>query len=110
MANLFLIRELCEERKITLRELCKRIDKDESTIQSAIRRGSTNSGTLEDIAEVLGVPAGYFFDGFPGGKDVERYKEQVEHLKELLAEKERTITLLMEDRKRMQTQENTKEQ
>ena len=43
MANLKKIRTLCEAKKITIRELAKKIGRDESSIQSAIRRGSTNS-------------------------------------------------------------------
>ena len=41
MANLLLIRDLCEINKIKIRELASRIGKDESTIQSMIRAGST---------------------------------------------------------------------
>ena len=50
MANLLLIRDLCEINKIKIRELASRIGKDESTIQSMIRAGSTNTKTLEAIA------------------------------------------------------------
>jgi transcriptional regulator with XRE-family HTH domain len=99
MANLLLVRDLCERKKMTIRELAQRIDRDESTIQSAIRRGSTNSMTIEAIAKVLGVPAGMFFDGFQADKQSELEKE-VTHLKELLKEKERTIDILMADRKK----------
>ena len=53
MANLLLIRDLCEINKIKIRELASRIGKDESTIQSMIRAGSTNTKTLEAIAEVF---------------------------------------------------------
>ena len=45
MANLLLIRDLCEINKIKIRELASRIGKDESTIQSMIRAGSTNTKT-----------------------------------------------------------------
>ena len=44
MANLLLIRDLCEMNKIKIRELASRIGKDESTIQSMIRAGSTKIG------------------------------------------------------------------
>ena len=53
MANLLLIRDLCERNKIKIRELASRIGKDESSIQSMIRTGSTNTKTLEAIAEVF---------------------------------------------------------
>lgn len=98
MANLEYIRDLCERKKITIRELAQRIGRDESSIQSAIRRGSTNTTTLELIANVLGVPVGVFFDGFPEEKPGDLEKE-IKHLKELLKEKERLIEVLMEGRK-----------
>lgn len=98
MANLILIRRLCSERGITIRELAQRIHRDESSIQSAIRRGSTNSGTLELIARELGVSAGIFFDGFSSPKTA-ALRVEIAHLKELLKEKERTINLLMKMQK-----------
>lgn len=82
---------------MTIRELAQRIGKDESTIQSAIRRGSTNTGTLEKIAEALEVPAGIFFDDYVPSKSNEIQLENT-HLKELLKEKERLIDVLMNDR------------
>lgn len=97
MANLILIRKLCERKKLTIRELAKRIGRDESSLQSAIRRGSTNTSTLEMIAAELGVSAGIFFDGYSPDESVE-LKKEVEHLRELLNEKERTIEILMESR------------
>lgn len=98
MANLGHIRDLCERKKITIRELAQRIGRDESSIQSAIRRGSTNTTTLELIANALGVPAGVFFDGFPPEKATD-LETEIKHLKELLKEKERLIEVLMEGRK-----------
>lgn len=100
MANLYVIRDLCERKKITIRELAHRINRDESTIQSAIRRGSTNSTTIEDIARVLNVPAGMFFDGFAPDNS-ETQTREIEHLRQLLAEKERLISVLLEERKKI---------
>lgn len=97
MANLIVIRDLCERKKITIRELSQRVGKDESTIQSAIRRGSTNTTTLEKIASVLGVSAGIFFDGYTDDSPKELRKE-IDHLNELLKEKERLIEVLMSKR------------
>lgn len=97
MANLLLIRDLCERKKMTIRELAQRIGRDESSIQSAIRRGSTNSTTIELIAKELSVPAGVFFDDFPDVNTADLRRE-IAHLKELLKEKERTIEILMSDR------------
>lgn len=98
MANLKLIRKLCRERSISVRELARRINRDESSIQSAIRRGSTNSTTIELIAKELKVPAGIFFDGFVSD-DVAQLQREIDHMRELIREKERTIEILMSDRK-----------
>ena len=100
MANLFLIRDLCKEKNIPFGEVCRRIGRDESTIHRSIRAGSTTLKTLEDIAAVLEVPAGYFFDGYVRDRDIERYAKEITHLKEMLAEKERTIQILLEERKK----------
>lgn len=97
MANLLLVRELCERRKMTIRELAQRIGRDESTIQSAIRRGSTNTVTIEALANALGVSPGVFFDGYQTD-EVKDLRKENEHLKELLNEKERLIEVLMSER------------
>lgn len=99
MANLLIIRGLCERKKMTIRELAQRIGRDESSIQSAIRRGSTNSSTIELIAKELGVSAGVFFDGFANDNTSELERE-VQHLRELVREKERTIEILLSTRDR----------
>ncbi len=98
MANLMIIRDLCERKKMNIKELAQRIDRDESSIQSGIRRGSTNTATIEAIAKELGVSAGIFFDGYRVD-DTKEHQREVEHLKELLKEKERLIEVLMRDRK-----------
>lgn len=99
MANLVLIRDLCEAQKMTIRELAERIGRNESSLQAAIRKGSTNSMTIELIAKELRVPAGYFFDGWEVSDNVRELKKEIEHLRALLREKERTIEILMSDRK-----------
>lgn len=98
MANLIIIRDLCERKKMTIRELAQRIGRDESSIQSAMRRGSTNTVTIEAIARELGVSPGIFFDGYSADNSKELLRE-IDHMKELLKEKERLIEVLMGDRK-----------
>lgn len=98
MANLILIRELCEQKKMSIRELAQRVGRNESSIQSAIRRGSTNSTTIELMAKVLGVSAGMFFDGWENNERTAELIKENKHLRALLAEKERTIDILMSDR------------
>lgn len=83
---------------MTIRELAERIGRNESTLQAAIRKGSTNSTTIELIAKELRVPAGYFFDGWEDSDNTRELKKENDHLRALLAEKERTIEILMSDR------------
>lgn len=97
MANLLLIRNLCEKNKIKIRELASRIGKDESSIQSMIRTGSTNTKTLEAIAEVFNVSPGIFFDNpLESNTENSLNKEaEIAYLKKILEEKERLIQVLL---------------
>jgi transcriptional regulator with XRE-family HTH domain len=120
MANFIVIRDLCERRKITIRKLASMVGKEESTIQAIIKNGSTNTTTLEKIAQALDVPIGYFFDNNPPSSinqnikgninaasvygnasilncesELEIAKKELDHLRELLQEKERTIQILI---------------
>lgn len=104
MANLQIIRDLCERKKMTIRELAQRVGRDESSIQSAIRRGSTNSRTLELIAQELGVSAGLFFDNYSTDSN-DNLRKELAHLKDLLKEKERTIEILLTEREGKNTHE-----
>jgi len=61
MANFLIIRDLCKQKKITIRELANRVGIGESALQSLIKNGSTNTLTLEKIAKELDVNAGVFF-------------------------------------------------
>lgn len=97
MANLLLIRNLCERNKIKIRELASRIGKDESSIQSMIRTGSTNTKTLEAIAEVFNVSPGIFFDN-PLENNTENSLNkdaEITYLKKIIEEKERLIQFLL---------------
>lgn len=97
MANLLLIRDLCEKNKIKIRELASQIGKDESSIQSMIRTGSTNTKTLEAIAEVFNVSPGIFFDNpLESNTENSLNKEaEIAYLKKILEEKERLIQVLL---------------
>ncbi len=99
MANLALIRELVEKNKTTIRDLANKINRNESTLQHMIRKGTTNTTTLELIAKELNVPAGIFFEGWSGTDEARKLREENAHLKQLLAEKERTISILLAERK-----------
>lgn len=113
MANLLLIRDIAENKNITLRMLASRVGISEDGLQKLITNGSTKTSTLEAIAKVLEVPVGIFFEGSQqsannliakgnvcaasvygnatAGVIADKDKE-IEHLRTLLEEKERVIT------------------
>lgn len=97
MANLLLIRDLCEKKKIKIRELASRIGKDESSIQSMIRTGATNTKTLEAISDVLDVQPGIFFDNpsVEGEGESVNKDAEIAYLKKIIEEKERLIQILL---------------
>lgn len=101
MADLTLIRELCKNRKITIRELARRVGRNESAIQRIIRDGTTSTALLETIAGELGVTPGVFF-GNDTNSPTANLRIEIEHLKALLHEKERLIAVLMQDRDTLQ--------
>ena len=77
MANLQRIKDLAEERKISVRELAERVGLKENQIHVMCRTNSTKIDTLERIAKGLGVSVSYFFDD-----DVtirERYEQHGNH-------------------------------
>lgn len=116
MANFALIRELSEERGMTLRKVAGLIGMTEGSLQKIMAAGSTNTTTLEKIARALNVQAGIFFEGYipsanqsiangnasaasvygnaTAGGITDKDKE-IKHLKELLKEKERLIQILI---------------
>lgn len=116
MANLLLIKDLAEKKNLTLRELACRIGMTDDGLQKLMTKGSTKTSTLEEISRVLEVSPGIFFDGYipttnqsiangngsassvygnaTAGVIADKDKE-IEHLKELLKEKERLIQVLM---------------
>lgn len=62
MANFQLIRTLCKEKKITLAELADKIGVTPQGMSIIIKSNSTNTTTIEKIAQVLNVRVGVFFD------------------------------------------------
>ena len=77
MANLTLIRELCKERKISLRQLGKEIGiNTPQGIQRIIKQNSTTIDRLEKIANILEVPIWMFFDVDP----IKPLKQEIIHL------------------------------
>lgn len=61
MANLIIIRKICSEQKITLKEFAARIDMTEHGLQRILKSNSTKIETLERIAQELNIPISSFF-------------------------------------------------
>lgn len=110
MANLQLISELLKKKKMSQKDFCEQVGLTDVSLRRIIERNSTKTETLEKIAEVLNVPIGYFFGEQPGivisgehnqvhngqGNQIMSSQEmEIEHLRELLAEKERLIQVLL---------------
>lgn len=62
MANLFIIKRLLNERKISIRDFARRIDITENGLQKIIQKGNTSTDWIEKIAKELSVPVGIFFN------------------------------------------------
>lgn len=110
MANLLLIRDLIEKKKIAIGDLCEQAQITPQTLREAIKRNSTKTDILERVAHILNVPIGYFFGeqagivvngennqvhSGQGNQFMLSQEKEIEHLRELLAEKERLIQVLL---------------
>lgn len=123
MANLLLIRDIAENKNITLRMLASRVGISEDGLQKLITKGSTKTSTLETIARALEVPVGIFFEGYQQSanhsvangngsaasiygnatagviadkdKEIEHLRALLEEKEKVIAEKERTIQILI---------------
>lgn len=110
MANLQIISELLKKKKMGKTQFCELVGITDQTLRQIQARNSTKTDILERIAHVLNVPIGYFFGEHTGivvngennqvhngqGNQIMLSQEkEIEHLRELLAEKERLIQVLM---------------
>lgn len=66
MANLQLIKDFAEKRKISIRELAEKVGLKENQIHVMCRTNSTKIDTLERIAQVLDVSVTEFFENTTG--------------------------------------------
>lgn len=62
MINLLIVRDIARQKKISMRELARRVGVTEQGLQKIIRENSTKVDTLEAIAEALDVPVSIFFN------------------------------------------------
>lgn len=95
MANFSLIKTVAKKKGISIRQLAKEAGLGETTLHHLIKVGATHTATIERIAEILDIPAGMFFDNAEWDPSrVEILEKEIENLKQILEEKERTIRLL----------------
>ncbi|MDR2125693.1 MAG: helix-turn-helix domain-containing protein [Prevotellaceae bacterium] len=111
--NLHKIRELAENRDGGMRKLAKDIGMSESNLHKCVNKNSIGAGYLESIAKIFNIPVTYFFEDTDnkiiqtgnnnqvgsGNIIIESQAHEIEYLKQLLAEKERTITILVNKNK-----------
>ena len=114
MPKLYLIRELAKEKRMTLTKLAEEVGITYSGLQKLMERNSTNPETIEKIANVLNIPVKVLFDEkdteliLNEESEVDSYNNnsslksilkekdmEIEHLKKMLEEKERTIQILL---------------
>lgn len=117
MEGKILKQKLAELNK-TQKELSGLLGITAQSVNAILSAKDVRSGTIEKIAKVLNVPVGFFF-GYEGSQSAvvngnksvaainssvsstteEVLKERVKSLETLVAEKERLINVLMEERK-----------
>jgi transcriptional regulator with XRE-family HTH domain len=107
MANLFIIRELSQNKGITLRDIAAKVGISEDGLQKMIKNGRTNTETLEKIAGVLDVPIGIFWmdnyinqkntngDNISGNSIIVN-KTEVDKLHDIIRVKDEQINKLLE--------------
>ncbi len=117
MANLLIIKDLADKKNISLKDLALQLGITPDGLQKIMKRNSTTTETVEKLAQILGVQAGIFFEGYNTAnqlingngntasvfgnitaEEMSNKNKEIEHLKDLLAEKERVI----EEKERLQ--------
>lgn len=109
------ILELIESNKLTKKGFCDKVDISEQTLSNVLKGSDIGSKKLERIAIFFGVSMDYFFENeissthpsvghsingngnkVSGNIKLNECQREIEHLKELLNEKERTIQILLD--------------
>lgn len=106
MANLSLIRDLCAEKRITLKELADAISISQNGLQRIIKDNSTRIETLEKIADYFNVPIVEFFRPEDSNEvfdfswdpklENEQLKIRISELEEQLEDKRTILNMLKE--------------
>ena len=119
MANLQKIKVIAKERGIAINDLAEQLGITPQAVHLMVRENSTKTETLERVAQILQVPITVFFDeeketvkqtqnggsgnkqaggNFTEGFNIEehdeliRLREEVKYLKQMLAERDETIS------------------
>ncbi|MGL4860234.1 MAG: helix-turn-helix domain-containing protein [Enterobacteriaceae bacterium] len=103
MANFQIINDLILEKKVAKKDLCESVGISYTALSDIIERNSTKTDTLEKIAKFFRVPVSVFFgeqvaEGIPSADNESGLLREIELLKEIVAEKERTIQILMKQK------------
>lgn len=113
------INKLIEERHITKKSLFEYMGTSASGLDSIIKNCNPTAEKIEQIADFFQLPIDYFFDRNieisdpslsitgngnkiqhgDGNIMIETQAKEIEHLQQLLAEKERTIQILLNQNK-----------
>lgn len=104
MAYLLKIKDIAKEKNIAMKDLAERAGLTPQTLSRLMRTGTTNTETLERIADILGVSASVFFEspttggGDSAGRDVNKGNAKVLNIEQLNADQLAEVARLMRDR------------
>lgn len=111
------IADLIESCKLSKKEFCEKVDISVQTLDNTLKGSEIGSRKLERIADFFKVPMDYFYDRgveldekwhighsingngnkVSGNISLSECQKEIEHLKLLLQEKERTIQILLKN-------------
>ena len=105
------LNRIMTERRIVRKDIAKEVGITPTYLSAIVRKNSIDCELLDKICKAIGISASYFFDDTHGNHvsdisattlfgnaNVNITQGEVKMLKELLAEKERTIKILMAER------------
>ena len=78
MATSDMIRKLCEEKNISIAELCRRIGQSPQNFNKKLKRGTVSTREMLKIADVLGIVFEQRFI-IKGKSSIEITNREVEH-------------------------------
>lgn len=97
--NLLAIRDLCKNNEVSIRSVAIHIGMSEQNLHRCIKVNKIEANDLYLVAQYFNVSIGYFFDesrSYPNEKvQLNCFIKEIDLLRELLKEKERTIQILI---------------